>query len=476
MTTTPRTLLRFGPSAVASPAVMAGLITADQSPDHGFLAGAVVFLLLAVLPVRGSFSQRARSIISRIALAMIGLGLAWAPLDDWVRTGALAAVAGLAWVVVSEFIKNRLAASDREPTLIVGEAEVVMGTIRMFNSYPAFNVMPVATATPDGLQPSVLPGGSIEDVPALIEEHGIKHVINVSAEYAPKLERIIGRDRAFGVRLSALQPLGEILTGRVDVVSVRGLPFMSLAPRRPAAGPAWAAKRAIDYVVSIIGLVALSPVFAVAAIAIKLDTRGPVFFRQERVGRNGKPFDVWKFRSMVPGAETMLGDIAHLNEADGAYFKIECDPRATRVGRVLRRLSIDELPQLFNVIRGEMSLVGPRPFLAAEMEEDPETFEWRKDFLPGITGIWQIAGRSWLPRLEGMRMDLAYIEHWSVALDLRIMWSTLRVAIQGDRRPSYEHLHPVPDSRSRVARVIKPRPRPHRAAAPAIVDGTSAPS
>lgn len=471
MTTAPRTLLRFGESPTATPAVMAGLLVADRAPDHGFLAGLVVFVLLIAAPVRGSFTQRSRSTISRIAVAMIGLGLAWSPIDAWIKTGVVAAAAGLGWVVISEFVKRRLQTSG-EPTLIVGESELVLGTIRMFNSYPSFNVDPVATATPDGLQPSLLPGGSIEDVPALIDEYGIKHVINVSADYAQKLERIIGRGRAHGVRLSALPPLGEILTGQVDVVSVRGMPFMTLAPRRPQAGPVWVAKRAMDYVIATLGLIALSPVFALAALAIKLDTRGPVFFRQERVGRNGVPFDVWKFRSMVQGAERMLGDIAHLNEAEGAYFKIERDPRTTRVGRFLRRLSIDELPQLLNVLRGEMSLVGPRPFLASEMENDPEAFEWRKDFLPGITGLWQIAGRSWLPRAEAMRMDLAYVEHWGVALDLRIMASTLRVAIQGDRRPSYEHLHAVPDSRSRVARVIKPR----RRVAPVIVDGSSASS
>ena len=392
MTTTPRTLLRFGAGPTTSPAVAAAAVAGFAAPAHPAWAALAVFTLLILAPVHGTRLVRMRSWFSRVALVVVGLSLAWPPLDDWVRMGVAAFAAGTAWALAVEFVKIRR--TLLEPTLIVGHNDTVLGAIRLFGSYPSFNVAPVATATPDGLLPSRLPGGSYEDIPLLIEEHGIKHVITVTAEHAPKLERIIGRDRAFGVRLSALQPLGEILTGQVDVVSVRGLPFISLAPRRAPAGPAWAAKRAIDYIGASLGLVVLSPVFVAAAIAIKLDSPGPVFFRQQRVGRNGQMFDVWKFRSMVKGAERMVEEIAHLNEADGAYFKIERDPRTTRVGRFLRRLSIDELPQLINVIRGEMSLVGPRPFLASEMADDPEYFEWRQDFLPGITGLWQVAGRS----------------------------------------------------------------------------------
>lgn len=393
-----------------------------------------------------------RAFAAWLAVAIVGLSLVRPPFEQWARLGGVALLAWCGWVTATQIYKHRNRPMP-DLGLIIGEADEVASAVHLFSSYGQLNVLPVATATPDGLLPTRLPGGAMTDTLSLIEEHGITHVISVSASVAPKLEHVIARSRPFGVRLSALQPLGELLTGTAEVVSVRGLPFLTLAPRRPAAGPAWMAKRALDYLFGSIAVVALSPVFALAALAVKLDSRGPVFFRQERVGRDGVPFILWKFRSMVDGAEHMLPELAHLNEADGAYFKIQDDPRVTRVGRILRRFSIDELPQLFNVLRGDMSLVGPRPFLKTEMDSDPEAFEWRVHFQPGITGLWQIAGRSWLPRLEGLRMDLAYIENWSVPLDLRIMFRTVLVALQNERRPSYEHLHAIPELSSRSTRV-----------------------
>ncbi len=396
--------------------------------------------------------RRMQTFAAWLAVGIVGLSVVFPPFDRWARLGAAALLARAAWVAGSQLIRHRSRPAP-DMGLIVGEADEVASAVRLFSSYGQLNVLPVATATPDGLMPTRLPGGSLLDTLSIIEDHGITHVITVSASVVPKLEAVIGRGRPFGVRLSALQPLGELLTGTAEVVNVRGLPFLTLAPRRPASGPAWMAKRCLDYLFGAIAVVALSPLFALAALAVKLDSRGPVFFRQERVGRDGVPFTLWKFRSMVDGAEHMLPELAHLNEAHGAYFKIQNDPRVTRVGRLLRRCSIDELPQLFNVVRGEMSLVGPRPFLKTEMDSDPEAFEWRVHFMPGITGLWQIAGRSWLPRLEGLRMDLAYIENWSVPLDLRIMVRTVIVALQNDRRPSYEHLHAIPEPSSRAVRV-----------------------
>ncbi len=394
--------------------------------------------------------QRMRTFSAWLSVWIVSLSIVWPPFEHWVRIGAISMASWAGWVSATQILRHRNR-PVAEKGLIVGEADEVTSAVHLFSSYAQLNVVPVATATTDGLLPTRLPGGALNDAVSLIEEHKITHVISVSASVATKLEHVLGRERPFGVRISALQPLGELLTGTAEVVNVRGLPFLTLAPRRAAAGPAWVAKRALDYLIGGVSLAVLSPLFALAAIAVKLDSPGPIFFRQERVGRDGVPFTLWKFRSMVDGAEHMLPELAHLNEADGAYFKIQDDPRVTRVGRLLRRFSIDELPQLFNVVRGEMSLVGPRPFLRTEMDSDPEAFEWRVHFMPGITGLWQIAGRSWLPRLEGLRMDLAYIEHWSVPLDLRIMVRTMIVALQNDRRPSYEHLHAIPEPSSRAA-------------------------
>jgi lipopolysaccharide/colanic/teichoic acid biosynthesis glycosyltransferase/GT2 family glycosyltransferase len=226
------------------------------------------------------------------------------------------------------------------------------------------------------------------------------------------------------------------MTTGAEVFDLRGLPLLTLAPRRAPAGPAWVAKRVLDYVAAGVGLLVLSPLLLLIAVLVKLDSRGPVFFRQKRVGRNGRPFEMWKFRSMVADAESRLGELQALNEATGPFFKMERDPRVTRVGRVLRLFCLDELPQLVNVLTGDMSLVGPRPCLATELAAQPELFDWRLPMLPGLTGLWQLAGRSWLPVEEGLRMDLAYLEHWSIWLDLQVILRTIVLAAGGAWRPS----------------------------------------
>jgi exopolysaccharide biosynthesis polyprenyl glycosylphosphotransferase len=178
-------------------------------------------------------------------------------------------------------------------------------------------------------------------------------------------------------------------------------------------------------------LIMLSPLFVVIPVAIKLSDRGPVFFRQTRVGKNGNTFRVWKFRTMVVDAEQRKADLAALNEGAGALFKMRRDPRVTRVGVWLRRYSLDELPQLFNVLVGSMSLVGPRPALPAETARYGDHMRRRLAVKPGITGLWQINGRSDLPWDEAVRLDLRYVENWSFALDLQILWKTWSAVFRG---------------------------------------------
>jgi lipopolysaccharide/colanic/teichoic acid biosynthesis glycosyltransferase len=165
--------------------------------------------------------------------------------------------------------------------------------------------------------------------------------------------------------------------------------------------------------------------FAVIAIAIKLDSPGPVFFRQHRVGRNGARVDIYKFRSMVDKADEMRPELEAMNEADGPLFKIKNDPRMTRVGRFLRRTSIDEFPQFINVLRGEMSIVGPRPGTPEEVARYEPWQEVRISVKPGITGLWQVSGRSDIPFDEMCLLDVYYIENWSLGLDIRIMAQTV---------------------------------------------------
>jgi exopolysaccharide biosynthesis polyprenyl glycosylphosphotransferase len=189
------------------------------------------------------------------------------------------------------------------------------------------------------------------------------------------------------------------------------------------------AKRLIDAVLSVVILTALAPLMVLVSLMIKLTSPGPVFFAQKRVGMNQRLFVLYKFRSMVAGAEQMMESVAHLNDRDGPAFKIIDDPRITRIGRFLRRTSLDELPQLLNVIRGEMSLVGPRPPLPEEVRRYAWLFRKRLSVKPGVTCIWQISGRNNVSFDRWMEMDHEYIENWSLWLDLKILFLTVPVVL-----------------------------------------------
>ena len=191
-------------------------------------------------------------------------------------------------------------------------------------------------------------------------------------------------------------------------------------------------KRTLDIAGSFVGLLLLSPLLVAVALWIKRDSRGPVFFRQVRVGRDEEPFTCWKFRTMERDAEARLPELEHLSEGPGLLFKLKEDPRVTRAGRTLRRLSLDELPQLFNVLRGEMSLVGPRPALPSEAEQYDDWVRNRLTVKPGITGLWQVSGRTETSFADYIRYDLFYIQNWSLSLDLWILWRTLRAVGSGE--------------------------------------------
>jgi exopolysaccharide biosynthesis polyprenyl glycosylphosphotransferase len=188
-------------------------------------------------------------------------------------------------------------------------------------------------------------------------------------------------------------------------------------------------KRAVDIIVALLFLVLLLPIIPVVVILIKLDSPGPVLFRQKRVGKRGKEFDFFKFRSMVEGAEQGIGALRPISSVDGPIFKLKDDPRITRTGRFLRRSSLDELPQLLNVLKGDMSIVGPRPNLPSEVSHYLPWQRKRLDVTPGITCYWQIAGRSHIGFQEWMRLDLEYIRKRSLKTDLQIMFKTIPAVI-----------------------------------------------
>ncbi len=220
----------------------------------------------------------------------------------------------------------------------------------------------------------------------------------------------------------------DVAGPRVHMRHLAGLPLVHI--EEPGARRAGGlAKRAFDLVGATAMLLVLSPLIALIALAVKLNDGGPVFFRQERAGRHGQSFRMTKFRSMVVNADEKLADLSDFNDVDDVLFKMRNDPRVTRVGRPLRKWSLDELPQLFDVLRGDMSLVGPRPPLQREVDLYPPEMHRRMLVRPGLTGLWQISGRSDLPFDEAVRMDLYYVDNWSIVSDVIIMLKTLRAVV-----------------------------------------------
>jgi len=191
-------------------------------------------------------------------------------------------------------------------------------------------------------------------------------------------------------------------------------------------------KRILDILLSFILLVVLAPLFGVVALLIKFSSDGPVLFRQERIGLNKRRFQIFKFRTMVPNAEKMIAALEEQNESSGPVFKMRKDPRITRIGKILRRTSIDELPQLFNVLKGDMSLVGPRPLTVRDYEGFSEDWQRRRfSVRPGITCLWQVNGRSSIPFEQWMKLDLQYLDEWSLWLDVKILARTVSAVLKG---------------------------------------------
>jgi len=218
-----------------------------------------------------------------------------------------------------------------------------------------------------------------------------------------------------------LPDLGDLLPRRVEVQHMAGRPYIGFAPVAKVS----LLKRALDLLASSLGLLAMGPLLAIIAVAVKLDSPGPVFYRQQRVGRDGRRFWMYKFRTMYQDADRCQEELWAQSEASGPLFKMRDDPRVTRVGRVLRCLSLDEFPQLFNVLRGEMSLVGPRPPVPGEVEQYDDWHHGRLRAVPGMTGLWQVSGRSAVSFHDMVRLDLQYIRNWSLSLDLSILLRTI---------------------------------------------------
>lgn len=279
--------------------------------------------------------------------------------------------------------------------------------------------------------------GDVADLPQLVNRHDLRIVMlathTLSRDDAMRLARQADH---MGLRVLQAPFAFGVVSPRIGFVRVGGLELIDLASVRYTTF-AERVKRGFDIVAVLLGGVFVLPIFALVALAIKVDDRGPVFYHSRRVGRGGRTFEFLKFRSMVVGADRMKDQLRAQNEAGGALFKMRGDPRITRIGHFIRRWSIDELPQIVNVLRGEMNLVGPRPLPAGDLvgvEGDPEMsfwFEQRAKVNPGITGLWQVSGRSDLGFDEMVRHDIHYIQNWSFWLDLQILVKTVPAVLQG---------------------------------------------
>jgi exopolysaccharide biosynthesis polyprenyl glycosylphosphotransferase len=272
--------------------------------------------------------------------------------------------------------------------------------------------------------------GELEDLPELCRRYDVARVVVCFSRTHPERTTEMLKALSGKVGVSIVPRYYELITSRSHVEDLSGLPMIDIAPASLSAGARFF-KRSFDVVVSSVILVLLSPIFLVTALVIKLTSPGPVFFRQVRTGRDERPFSVLKFRTMHEDAEQRKSEILHLNEMDGPLFKVSDDPRVTRPGRFLRRTSLDELPQLINVWKGDMSLVGPRPFVVSEAAEIEGWARKRFESRPGMTGLWQVSGRNELSHLELCRLDYLYVASWSFWWDMQILWQTPATIFKG---------------------------------------------
>lgn len=325
--------------------------------------------------------------------------------------------------------------------VVVGAGDVGQLVAKKLLQHPEYgiNLVGFVDARPkerrDDLEHLALLGGT-ERLPAIVRLFDVERVIIAfSNESHEDTHDLIRGLKELDVQIDIVPRLFELVGPGVGMHSIEGVPLVGLPPLRLSRSSILL-KRSMDILISLIGLFAFLPLFALVAIAIKLDSRGQVFFRQTRMGCGDRAFRIVKFRTMVAEADQMKNGVAHLNKhlaplGDPRMFKIDNDPRLTRVGLTLRRFSLDELPQLWNVLCGEMSLVGPRPLI---LEENAHVIDWaerRLDLKPGITGMWQVLGRDGIPFDEMVKFDYLYVTSWSLAGDLRLLLRTIPMVVRG---------------------------------------------
>jgi exopolysaccharide biosynthesis polyprenyl glycosylphosphotransferase len=341
------------------------------------------------------------------------------------------------WVLHRQISRRRIVGRCMRRVLVVGRNDHVTTLTRHLETRPADGYVVVASCLPRGdafSEPGLERLGRTEmDILAGVDKYDVD-VVAVAADpelAGHSLRRLSWALEQRGVELIVSPGIVEVAGPRISIRPVAGLSLLHLERPSVSGGP-HLLKTIFDRVLGFLLLLAVAPILIVTAVLVKLTSKGPVLFRQTRVGLGGDPFQMLKFRTMVVDAEARKAELITQNEGNGLLFKLRDDPRITRVGKYLRRFSIDELPQLVNVLRGDMSLVGPRPPLPAEVAQYAIDDARRMLVKPGLTGLWQVSGRSDLTWEESMRLDLRYADNWSIALDLLILWKTARAVLGKD--------------------------------------------
>jgi exopolysaccharide biosynthesis polyprenyl glycosylphosphotransferase len=373
---------------------------------HAILAGSLAFLIV---------SQAVRYLF-----------------DWWIYTAVEAFIFLAATLVLVPLVRGSIRSwvfprvMRRRRAVIVGsgpEADLVR---RKLDAHPEYGLDVVAT----------FEGGDADLARAIDELDADRVLLAAPAAEQDELLDLLRNVRRTDVQVSILPRYCDIFTSHAILDEIEGIPVVSVPPMR-LGRPSRVLKRGFDLAVSTATLIVFAPLLACIAIAIRLDSPGAAFFRQPRRGRDGSTFSIVKFRTMRTGAEAARAEVLHLNEVDGPLFKVKNgdDPRVTRIGGFLRRTSLDELPQLWNVLRGEMSLVGPRPFVIYEADQITGWANRRLDMTPGITGLWQVLGRNDIPFEEMTKLDYLYVTNWSLWWDMKILCQTIPVVL--GRRGAY---------------------------------------
>ncbi len=337
--------------------------------------------------------------------------------------------------MVRNYLRKKGQGVDR--LLIVGAGEVGRTVMRNIVAHPILGYQIVGFVDDDPDKGSSNIGrfaglGNTADIPSLVKRQRIDEVIvTLPWMYHRKIVSIIAQCERERIRVRIVPDIFQMTLSHLDVEDLGGIPMIGVR-EISISSSARLFKRTMDVVVALVGLIVLFPLFLLIGLMIRIDSPGSVLFRQIRVGKDEQLFACYKFRSMREGAEQEKDKLLDQNEADGPIFKIRNDPRITSVGRFLRRTSLDELPQLINVLMGHMSLVGPRPAPPSEVQRYQPWHKRRLEVAPGITGMWQVSGRSELTFDEMVLLDLYYIENWSPALDLQILLRTVPKVLLGE--------------------------------------------